>query len=96
MYRIVAIVCLPFFYSTLFMLIPKDDNDHQHRVRENRLQELEKAMESLTIMRDVVRQSSGEPSNLRRPRRNPNIVLVRIEEKLVRLMEEWERLKEKR
>jgi hypothetical protein len=86
--RIVAIVCF-IAYGTLFMLTPTDDNDHQHRLRE-----LEKAIESLTIMRDVVRQCCAEPYNLRRPRGNPNIVLVRIEEKLMQKMEEWERLME--
>jgi hypothetical protein len=68
------------------MLTPNDD--HQHR-----LGELEKAIESLTIIRDVVRQCCTEPYNLRHPRGNKNIVLVLIEEKLARKKEEWERLK---
>jgi hypothetical protein len=69
----------------------KPDDDHQRRLRE-----LEKAIESLTITRDVVRQSCTEPYNLHRPSGNPNIVLVLIEEKLMQKTEEWERLMEMR
>jgi hypothetical protein len=69
------------------MLTPNDDQQH-------RLGELEKAIESLTIMRDVVRQCCTESFALRGARGMPNFVLARIEEKLMQKMEEWEQLME--
>jgi hypothetical protein len=69
------------------MLTPNDDQQH-------RLRECEKAIESLTIIRDVVRQCCTESYALRGAREMPNFALARVEEKLARKRVEWERLKE--
>ena len=79
-----------FVYCFLTILSVHIDTQRQHHAR---ILKLEQAIESLTIMRDVVRRCCAEPYNRRSPRGNLTIVLVRIEEKLVLKKEEWERLK---
>jgi hypothetical protein len=61
---------------------------HRHRIRE-----LEKAIESLTLTRDVVTKYYVHPSTLRSASETSGTVLERIEEELVRKNKELERLK---